>query len=62
MTDQETIAKLRSEWVTAFNSADIDAIDGMFAQDAVSMPPNEVQTPPAKTWPPTLPRWVLESR
>ena len=41
MTDQETIAKLRNEWVTAFNSADIDAIAGIFAQDAVSMPPNE---------------------
>ncbi|MBI4474813.1 MAG: DUF4440 domain-containing protein [Acidobacteria bacterium] len=41
MTDQDSIAKLRSEWVTAFNSADIDGIRPLTEDNFISMPPNE---------------------
>ena len=41
MTDSETIAARRSDFVTALNDANIDALLQMVTGDHVAMPPNE---------------------
>jgi ketosteroid isomerase-like protein len=42
MSDSETIARLRDEFVAAFNREDIAALSNLLEDDSVGMPPNRV--------------------
>jgi len=40
MSDHETIARLRTEWLKAFNTENIEAMAALLTDDHIGMPPN----------------------
>ena len=41
MSDSECIAKLRNDFIAAFNRQDVDALAELVTDDLVGMPPNQ---------------------